>query len=147
MKLNDQSHLDNGILRAIAQSEIEGGVSLQTLPPGTLLEVQTRNTIYGIESRDDGKVLICGSPKFCPEPLLVQFHGSTWGTPMIKSQFIGRGMQMEFAHPEYGVVLTTRVREIRQVHRTTPPAQATAPAPVPNNDEDPTSQLKLRTNR
>ena len=133
-------YFDNGIVRAIVQSEIEGGVSLDQLPPGTLLEVQTRNTIYGIENRADGKVLISGSPKFCPEPLLVQFHGSTWGTPMLKAQFIGRGMQMEFRHPEFGVVLTTRVREIRQIQRGMPAAQATAPPPAPDNDLGPTAQ-------
>jgi hypothetical protein len=110
-------HLDTAIIRAIYQSEIEGGVSLNSLPLGTRLEVQTKNTRYRVENRGDGQVLISGHPEFCPEPVLVQFHGSTWGTPMLKARFIGRGMQMEFAHPELGVVHTTRVREIRELPR------------------------------
>jgi hypothetical protein len=34
---------------------------------------------------------------------------------MIKLRFIGRGMKMEFGHPTHGVVLTSRVQEIREL--------------------------------
>ena len=122
MELNEHPNLDAGIVRAIYQSEIEGGVSLNSLPLGTTLEVETKNTLYRVENRGDGEVLISGNPQFCPEPVLVQFHGSTWGTPLLKARFIGRGMQMEFAHPELGLVHTTRVREIRELPRLAEPS-------------------------
>jgi hypothetical protein len=107
-------NFDDAINRAICQSEIEGGVSLDELPVGAVLDVQTANTLYRIENRGDGEVLISGHAEICPDPVLVSFQGSTWGTPMLKLRFIGRDMRMEFHHPEKGIVCTSRVRDIRE---------------------------------
>ena len=49
----------------IAQSEIEGGVSLDNLPDGEVLEVETQNRWYTIVNRGSGRALISGHPKFC----------------------------------------------------------------------------------
>jgi len=107
-------NFDDAINRAICQSEIEGGVGLDELPIGAVVDVETANHLYRIENRGDGEVLISGHPKICPAPVRVSFHGSTWGTPMLKLRFIGRDMSMEFRHPEQGVVRTSRVRDIRE---------------------------------
>ena len=107
-------NFDDAINRAICQSEVEGGVTLDELPVGAFLDVQTANTLYRLENRGDGEVLISGHPEICPEPVLVNFHGSTWGTPMLKVRFIGREMRMEFFHPEKGIVRTSRVQDIRE---------------------------------
>ena len=107
-------NFDDAINRAICQSEMEGGVSLNELPLGAILDVQTANTLYQIENRGDGEVMISGHPEICPTPVLVSFHGSTWGTPMLKVRFIGRDMRMEFFHPFKGIVRTSRVQDIRE---------------------------------
>jgi hypothetical protein len=107
-------NFDDALNRAICQSEIEGGVSLDELPVGAVLDVQTSNTLYRVENRGDGEVLISGHSEICPTPVLVVFYGSTWGTPMLKVRFIGRDMRMEFFHPERGIVRTSRVRDIRE---------------------------------
>jgi hypothetical protein len=107
-------NFDDAINRAICQSEVEGGVALDELPVGAILDVQTANTLYQIENRGDGEVLISGHPEICPTPVLVSFHGSTWGTPMLKLRFVGREMSMEFHHPEKGIVRTSRVRDIHE---------------------------------
>ena len=107
-------NFDDAINRAICQSEISGGVGLDELPVGAILDVQTANTLYQIENRGDGEVLISGHPEICPAPVLVNFHGSTWGTPMLKLRFIGRDMRMEFHHPEKGIVRTSRVQNIHE---------------------------------
>lgn len=107
-------NFDDAINRAICQSEVEGGVSLDELPLGAVLDVETANNMYRIENRGDGVVLISGHPEICPTPVLVNFHGSTWGTSMLKLRFIGRDMSMEFRHPERGVVRTSRIRDIRE---------------------------------
>ncbi len=70
-------NLDDAINRAICKSEVDGGVALDELPIGTILDVQTANTLYTIENRGDGEVLISGHPEICPEPVLVHLHGST----------------------------------------------------------------------
>jgi hypothetical protein len=109
-------NFDDAINRAICQSEIEGGVLLDELRVGAILEIRTSNTLYRIENRGDGEVLISGHPEICPEPVAVDFHGSTWGSAMLKMRFIGREMRMEFRHPEKGIVRTSRVREISEYH-------------------------------
>ena len=54
------------INRNIVQSEIEGGVHLNDVPPGTVLEVQTKNHTYTIIHKAWGQALISGHPEFCP---------------------------------------------------------------------------------
>ena len=108
-------NFDDSINRAICQSEIEGGVHIDELPVGAVLNVQTVNTLYQLENRGDGEVLISGHPEICPNPVRVNFHGSTWGSAMLKVGFVGREMSLEFRHPERGLVRTSRVRAIREV--------------------------------
>jgi hypothetical protein len=108
-------NLSDEINRNIIQSEIEGGVNLDDLPQGAVLEVQTQNRYYTIVNRGHGQALIWGHPKFCPNPVLVKIHGSNWGGSMLKVRFIGRGMHLEFRHPEYRTIVTSRVREVRTI--------------------------------
>ena len=58
--------------RNIVQSEIEGGVYLDNLPDGEVLEVETQNRGYTIVVRRGGKDLIWGHPQYCPEPVAVR---------------------------------------------------------------------------
>ena len=108
-------NLSDAINRNIVQSEIEGGVYLDELPQGAELDVQTQNRSYRIVNHGDGQALICGHPKFCPAPVLVRIHGSNWGGSMLKVRYIGRGMHLEFRHPEYRTIMTSRIVEIRPV--------------------------------
>jgi len=97
------------------ESEPVGGVGVDDLPVGAVLDVETANTHYRIENRGEGKVLISGHPDICPDPVLVMFHGSIRGEAMLKAGFIGREMNMEFLHPTRGIVRTSRVRDVHQV--------------------------------
>ena len=109
------SRFGGDIKRGIIQSEVEGGVDLEELPVGARLEVQTENRSYQIVNHGHGRALISGHPTFCPEAVEVSIHGSTWGGRMIKSRFIGRGMHLEFGHPEQrGVITTSRIVEVRE---------------------------------
>ena len=98
----------------IIQSEIEGGVNLREVLPGTVLEVQTLNHVYRIVSGQDGEAWISGHPVYCPDPVLVDIHGSTWGGTMIREKYIGRGLHLEFGHPDYWRVTTSRVLDIQE---------------------------------
>lgn len=106
-------NLSDAVNHNIAQSEIEGGVYLDHLSEGATLEVETQNRWYTIVNRGRGKVLIWGHPKFCPGPTLVRIEGSTWGGSMLKARFIGRGMRLEFRHPAFRTIVTSRIVEIR----------------------------------
>jgi hypothetical protein len=62
----------------------------------------------------DGEELISGHPEFCPRPVRVRVQGSTWGGSMLKLRFVGRGMHLEFRHPEYPTpIITSPIVEIR----------------------------------
>ena len=108
-------NLSDRINHDICQSEIEGGVSLEELPVGAVLELETKNRTYRVENCGNHRVMMSGHPKFCPQPVAVKLHGSTWGRSMIKLHYIGRGMHLEFRHPTFGIVRTSRIREIREL--------------------------------
>lgn len=108
-------NLSDRINHDICQSEIEGGVSLEELPVGAVLELETKNRTYRVENCGNHRVMMSGHPKFCPQPVTVKLHGSTWGRSMIKLHYIGRGMHLEFRHPTFGIVRTSRIREIREL--------------------------------
>ena len=99
--------------RNIVQSEIEGGVYLDDLSEGAVLKVETQNHWYTIVIRTRGQELISGHPQFCPDPVRVRIEGSTWGGSMLKLRFIGRGMRLEFQHPVYRTIRTSRIVDIR----------------------------------
>ena len=98
----------------IIRSEIEGGVYLRDLPDQATLEVVTQNRPYMLTVHSDGSAWISGHPQFCPEPVQVRISGSNWGGAMIKSAFLGRGMRLEFKHPNYqGPIITSPIVDIR----------------------------------
>ena len=109
--------------RNIIQMEIEGGVHLDDLGEGAVLEVETQNHWYTIVNRGRGQALISGHPEYCPDPVPVRIEGSTWGGSMLKVRYIGRGMRLEFRHPTYRTIVTSRIVDIRTMdHPTNTPA-------------------------
>jgi len=98
---------------SIIQSEIEGGVYLGDLPPSTVLHIQTMNHCYTAVLLGGCEALLSGHPEFCPEPVQVAIAGSTWGGSMLKIQYVGRGMHLEFVHPVHRTILTSRIVDIR----------------------------------
>lgn len=106
-------HLADSVNRNIIQSEIEGGVHLRDLPPGSALSIQTANRVYRMVALGDRTALISGHPEFCPEPAEVRINGSTWGGSMLKTKYVGRGMHLEFEHPVHRTILTSRIIDIR----------------------------------
>jgi hypothetical protein len=88
-------------------------VCLDDLPEGTVLEVETQHHWYAIVIRGRGGDLVSGHPKYCPDPVPVRIEGSTWGGSMLKARIIGRGMQLEFRHPAFRTIITSRIADIR----------------------------------
>lgn len=113
MPLGDKSG-NRDITDIAAESKIEGGAYLDRLSVGSALEVETENHIYTIERREDG-YYIDGHPKYCPEPTKVRISGSTMGGSAIRMNFVGRGMRLEFTHPEYGSITTSWIKEVKEV--------------------------------
>jgi hypothetical protein len=110
-------NLSDEVNRNIVQSEIEGGVFISDLSPATVLEVQTQHHCYVLVLLSNDNVLISGHPQYCPQPTAVAIAGSTWGGSMLKRSFVGRGMRMEFCHPQYRApIVTSPIQEIREMH-------------------------------
>src|SRR3984893_10267483 len=106
-------NLGDAINSNIVKSEIEGGVYLRDVQPGTVLEVTTQNRAYTILYQGWDQALISGHPVFCPEPVPVTIHGSSWGGSMLKTRYIGRGMRLEFAHPDFEPITTSVILNVR----------------------------------
>ena len=105
-------------------SEPEEGVYLDRLEPGTELEVCTVNRCYRILVGSNREMVISGHPAFCPNPVAVRIHGSTWGGSMLKKGFVGPGMRLEFHHPQHDIVTTSKILSVREVRRPSLPRQA-----------------------
>ena len=114
------ANLEESINSHIVQSEVEGGVHLRDVLPGTVLEVTTQNRAYTILYQGWDQALISGHPVFCPEPIPVTIHGSTWGGSMIKTRYIGRGMRLEFGHPTYQPIRTSVILDVRACPASSP---------------------------
>ena len=110
------ANLSDEVNHQIVQSEIEGGVFLRDLAPATVLQIQTQHHLYTAVLIDEDSALISGHPQYCPQPVQVAITGSTWGGSMLKRRFVGRGMRLEFSHPEYQTpIVTSSIREIREL--------------------------------
>ncbi|HEY7337866.1 MAG TPA: hypothetical protein VH639_23440 [Bryobacteraceae bacterium] len=106
-------HFADAVNRNIVQSEIEGGVHLRDLTPGSVVSIQTLNHVYKIEVVEEDTALISGHPRFCPDPIEVRIHGSTWGGSMLRTRYLGRGMHLEFEHPVHKTIVTSRILDIQ----------------------------------
>jgi hypothetical protein len=117
LALAPHPNLSDEVNRHIVQSEIEGGVFLKDLPASTVLQIYTCHHCYTAVLLGGSQALISGHPEYCPLPVPVAIAGSTWGGSMLKLHFVGRGMHLEFHHPEYKTpIVTSPVREIQECH-------------------------------
>jgi hypothetical protein len=107
-------YLSDLINHNMVQSEIEGGVHLNLAAPESVFEIRTQNHSYTLVHKGEGQALISGHPTFCPEPVLVHVLGSTWGGTMLKMRYIGRGMRLEFEHPEHRSIVTSPILDIQE---------------------------------
>jgi hypothetical protein len=92
----------------------ETGIALDELPRGAAVEVETKHHTYRVEKAIDGKTLVSGHPVFCPEPIEVEVIGSSWGGPALKKNVLSKGMRLEFEHPALGMVVTSRILNLKE---------------------------------
>src|SRR4051812_43633153 len=95
----DMPNWDPKVASKFIQSEIEGGMELEKIPLGKSILLKTQNTNYIIERRTDG-FYISGNPEFCAKPRKVNIGGSTFGGNLIKTGYLGRGMNLEMSFPD-----------------------------------------------
>jgi len=95
---------------------LNDGIDVRKLKPGTLLLVMTKNSLYKITKCDRVDEVWVQGGKHIATPKMCLFTGSTFGGSMIKIGWIGQGMRMEIYFPEKKAVLkTSAVRAARIV--------------------------------
>lgn len=104
----DQPDVDQGN----AHLSSRRGVDLRSLPPGTELVVDTRNSRYRLVMLEDGpNVLVQGGPYFGQETV-ARVEGSIVRGSLLKIGWIGLGLCLEMSARGQRIV-TSCVRSIR----------------------------------
>jgi len=114
-RLPDPAENVRGFLNGPAAEPEPEGISLDDLAVGATLEVETAHHVYHLQNLGDGRVLICGHPEYCPDPIQVDMIGSTWGGYLPRLRFFGKGARLEFYHPVRGFVRTSHIVNIREL--------------------------------
>lgn len=133
-----EKNIDPRLLAKIKQSEKDGGVFLQDIPNGHVVEVHTRTSVYTIAvmDKEKNKVVIQDNGKHLQQPTVGYLHGSTFGGSMIKVGWIGVGMHLEFQLAGGGVLTTSIIQTVdikedaKKAKALTEKALATAPKEV-----------------
>ena len=91
----------------------DAGVHLNSLGPGSIVDVQTKSRRYRIQYLEGDRIRISGHPLLCPAPTLARLFGSRKG-PKFGEGYIGCGMRLVFeregdVHP----VTTSEIIDIR----------------------------------
>lgn len=128
MPNNDEPNFDAAKIRLPDGRVAYDAVKLAGIPteglflveyPSHIITVRTQNTIYELvtdgsrvtatEIKPDGSF-----PRFIETPGPIHINGSTWGGSMLKLDYIGVGMHMEFSIPNttYGVITTSAIASI-----------------------------------
>jgi hypothetical protein len=111
-------HLDNDVNDAIDKSMQSAGLRLSLLKPNTKLTVETRNSFYEMEVIDGpivklfGGTLRDGSTRY-PQPVEAIIQGSSFGTALLRMDWLGVGMNMELIERHNPrLLVTTEIRRI-----------------------------------
>jgi len=97
-----------------ATSELIDGVSVTSLNPGCILDVQTKNRRYRIECVNGDEVRISGHPSICPTPTPARLMGSSHGIGGLEAGVVKPGMHLVFERlDESRPITTSQITEIR----------------------------------
>jgi hypothetical protein len=88
-------------------------VHCESLPPGSLLEVETKNRHYQIECLGGNAIRVSGHPEYCPTPVSGRLRGAADRHGVFEPGLIGRGKYMQFLLDDSRPVTTSRVVRVR----------------------------------
>tara|TARA_R100000951_G_scaffold87258_1_gene75012 strand:- start:129 stop:503 length:375 start_codon:yes stop_codon:yes gene_type:complete len=104
-------------LEIMKEMEDTDGVFIDRLELGTILEVQTQNTLYTIVTCEDKKeknILIQGGGYYSKVTDAI-LQGSSFGGSMLRIKYIGISMCMELWSEPSGPIMTTSVTGIKLI--------------------------------
>ncbi len=90
---------------AIPETDATGGILLDSLPVGTVVSVETKNTTYTVTTQGNGEAIIFGHPEYCPEPVSVRGIGATYPSKVFREGYLAP--ELRFTFPTGGKRVTT----------------------------------------
>jgi hypothetical protein len=99
--MNGESNWDSAIIAQWKEQDRKSGFNISILEPGTKLVIETRNSFYDVEIIEGKFATIFGGTRSNGQtrfmrPVEMIIHGSTWGGSMLKVDWIGKDMRLEF---------------------------------------------------
>ena len=88
-------------------------VEFSSLPPGSLLDIETKNRQYHIECLGGVVIRISGHPEYCPTPVPGTLQGAAAKHGCTEPGLIGKGKYLQFLLDDHRPVTTSRVVHLR----------------------------------
>jgi len=85
----------------------------RNLPPGSLIDVETKSRNYHIECMGGNSVRVSGHPEFCPTPVMASLEGSVDRDGTLEIGCIACGMRMIFLLDDAHPITTSSVVHVR----------------------------------
>lgn len=112
----------------IIKSERDGGIKTDHIPVGSVVLLETANSVYELKKTHDPATFLAEGGYFSRRgiaPAEVEINGSTWGRRMLKIRWIGVGMFVEFVVPAEEGFKTVTTTPVISCKITTPDGQVT----------------------
>jgi hypothetical protein len=87
-------------------------VQFESLAPGTLVDVETRNRHYRIECLGGRAIRISGHPDYCPTPVAGELQGPADKGAVLEPGMIERGRYLRFLLGDGRPITTSRVLSV-----------------------------------
>lgn len=104
--IDGRANVHPALLRRMGDQERLDGIDLRKIPQGGRVMFETRNSVYKAERQEDRVWLLTGGTRWTT-PTKVYLCGSTWGGSVLKPDWIGEGMHVEFYDIERQKTVTT----------------------------------------
>ena len=90
-------------------TSVPEGVDLNSLSPGSRIDIETKNRHYRIECLGGNTMKISGHPEFCPAPVQAELRGAVSREGTFETGFIRPGKRLMFLLGEHQPVTTSKV--------------------------------------
>lgn len=107
-----EGNWDSAIVKMWKEQEAKNGLNVSVLKPGTKVIVETHNSFYEFEVIEGklvkvfGGTMKDGNTRF-PKAVEAIIYGSTWGGALLKIDWIGIDMRLEFRERGQDKMVTT----------------------------------------
>jgi hypothetical protein len=101
-----------GLSTMTASADVQDGVDLKTLSPGSVIDVETKSRHYLIECLGGNAMRISGHPQYCPAPVLAELQGSIDVAGTVETGCIRTGKHMAFLLDEHVPMTTSKILSV-----------------------------------